>query len=60
LTKKQKIVLLNDAKGDALDACLAAIQTAWAYSQENFGFPDEVDRLEGWMADPSLKFKIKD
>lgn len=60
LTKKQKTLLLNDAKGDVLDACLAATQTAWAYRQENYGFPADVDRLEGWMADPSLKFKVKD
>jgi hypothetical protein len=60
LTKEQKALLVNDAKGDALDVCLAAIQAAWAYRQENCGFPAEVDRLEGWIADPSLRFKVKD
>jgi hypothetical protein len=59
LTQKQKASLINDAKGDVLDACLAAIQTAWACQQENFGVPDDVDGLEGWMADPSLT-KIED
>lgn len=59
LMKKQKMLLLNDSKGDVLDACLAAIQTAWAYRQEHFGFPNGVDRLEGWIADPSLGFEIE-
>jgi hypothetical protein len=54
LTKKQKALLVNDAKGDVLDACLAAIQTAWARRQENYGIPADVDGLEGWIADPSL------
>jgi Protein of unknown function (DUF429) len=54
LTAKQKEMLMNDAKGDTLDAFLAAIQTAWAYRQTNFGFPTNVDGLEGWIADPSV------
>jgi Protein of unknown function (DUF429) len=60
LTKKEKTLLSNDAKGDVLDAFLAAIQTAWACCQENYGFPDDVDGLEGWIADPSLKFKVEE
>jgi hypothetical protein len=55
---KQRKLLIDDAKGDVLDALLAAIQTAWAYSQKDFGFPASVDGLEGWMADPSLFEKI--
>lgn len=55
LSKKQKALLVNDAKGDTLDACFAAIQTAWAYRQENYGTPANVDGLEGWIADPSLQ-----
>jgi hypothetical protein len=55
LTKKQKALLINDAKGDVLDACFAATQTAWAYRQKNYGIPDRINRLEGWIADPSLK-----
>jgi Protein of unknown function (DUF429) len=57
LNTKQKQLLITDAKGDALDAFLAAIQTAWAYQQENFGFPNNVDGLEGWISDPSLKIR---
>jgi hypothetical protein len=60
LTPEQKALLINDAKGDVLDACFAAIQTAWAYCQKNYGFPDDVDRLEGWIADPSLRFEVEE
>jgi hypothetical protein len=59
LTKKQRALLVNDAKGDVLDACLAALQTAWVYCQENYGVPENVDKLEGWIADPSLRSKIE-
>jgi hypothetical protein len=54
LTAKQKKLLIDDVKGDTLDALLAAIQTSWAFWQKDFGFPDEVDGLEGWIADPLL------
>ncbi len=47
--------LLDDATGDALDAVLCAVQAAWAARQENYGVPEGVDRLEGWIADPSLQ-----
>ena len=46
--------LIDDATGDALDAVLCAVQAAWAVGQENYGIPNEVDRLEGWIADPTL------
>jgi hypothetical protein len=59
LSAKQKETFINGAKGDTLDAFLAAIQTAWAYRQKNFGFPGDVDKLEGWMADPSLRLKVE-
>lgn len=54
LYKWQKQLLLEDAKGDTLDALLAAIQTAWAFRQPRYGFPLEVDPLEGWISDPHL------
>ena len=46
--------LIDDATGDALDAVLCAVQAAWAVGQENYGIPNEADRLEGWIADPTL------
>ncbi len=46
--------LLDDATGDALDALLGAVQAAWAAGRENYGIPSTVDRLEGWIADPTL------
>ena len=46
--------LIHDATGDALDAVLCAAQVAWAVQRENYGMPNGVDRLEGWIADPTL------
>lgn len=45
---------INDASGDHLDAVLAAVQGAWAFTKrdQGFGMPKSVDRLEGWIADP--------
>jgi hypothetical protein len=57
LDAKQRTLLIDDAKGDTLDALLAALQTAWAYPQKDFGFPEGVDGLEGWIADSSLQKK---
>ncbi len=51
--------LLDDATGDALDATLCAVQAAWAARQENYGIPDGVDRLEGWIVDPTLKSPLR-
>lgn len=45
-----------DPTGDKLDALLAAIQAAWASTQIHYGIPIDCDRLEGWIADPSLHF----
>ena len=48
--------LVDDPTGDRLDALLCAIQAAWAYTQKdnNYGAPQTLDVLEGWIADPSL------
>ena len=48
--------LADDPSGDELDACLCAIQAAWASDRSNeaFGAPNEPDPLEGWIADPAL------
>jgi hypothetical protein len=48
--------LAEDPTGDQLDALLCAIQAAWAWRERhhNFGLPDEVDKLEGWILDPCL------
>ncbi|MBS0511624.1 MAG: DUF429 domain-containing protein [Proteobacteria bacterium] len=44
--------LVDDASGDHLDATLALVQAATALraGAPNFGLPDEVDNLEGWIA----------
>ena len=44
--------LVDDPGGDHLDALLCGIQAAWAWNQRdnNFGAPDPIDSLEGWIA----------
>jgi hypothetical protein len=49
--------LVSDPTGDRLDSLLCAIQAAWAWSKRDSGFgaPDNIDALEGWIADPALR-----
>ena len=46
----------EDASGDHLDALLCAIQAGWAWNRrhENYGFPPQADRNEGWISEPTL------
>jgi hypothetical protein len=55
LHDKRRYALIDDPKGDWLDAVLCALQAAWAYRQPDrcFGVPPDVDRLEGWIVDPA-------
>lgn len=41
--------LLADARGDALDATLCLLQVAWASQRPNWGWPAQVDPIEGWI-----------
>jgi len=47
---------VTDDSGDCLDSVLCALQAAWAVGRVagDFGIPPDVDRLEGWIADPLL------
>jgi hypothetical protein len=54
LTHAQRDCLVDDAKGDSLDAVLCLMQAAWAERQQQqgakcFGLPVDVDPLEGWI-----------
>jgi uncharacterized protein DUF429 len=51
--------LADDPSGDQLDALICAIQAAWAWTMrdEGYGAPQDVDQLEGWIADPTLNLK---
>ncbi len=53
--------LIQDPTGDRLDAVLAVIQAAWAYTQRarNYGIPTTCDPLEGWIVDPGLYTKYR-
>jgi hypothetical protein len=48
--------LCDDAGGDHLDALLCAVQAAWAWQrrESDYGAPEGLDPLEGWIADPHL------
>jgi hypothetical protein len=51
------LALANDPMGDALDALLAAIQAAWAWTRraDSYARPSALDPLEGWIVDPSVR-----
>lgn len=54
LTHAQRDALVDDAKGDALDAVLCLAQVAWAQRQHAlgdplYGLPPDIDPLEGWI-----------
>lgn len=51
LTHAQRDALVDDARGDALDAVLCLMQAAWAWQQgaPRYGLPATLDPLEGWI-----------
>ncbi len=54
LTHAQRDALVDDAKGDTLDAVLCLLQVAWAQRQHAqgdplYGLPVDLDPLEGWI-----------
>lgn len=48
--------IVNDPGADDLDAFICAVQAAWGWirKSQNYGAPNNVDRLEGWICDPAL------
>ncbi len=54
LTNAQRDALVDDGKGDALDAVLCLLQVAWGVRQfaqgdPLYGMPHNLDPLEGWI-----------
>lgn len=54
LTHAQRDTLVDDAKGDALDAVLCLMQAAWGQHKHvlgdpMYGLPPDMDPLEGWI-----------
>lgn len=47
--------LVGDPSADLLDAVLAAVQAAWAWSRRGagYGIPPDADPAEGWIVDPA-------
>ena len=41
--------MIMDYKGDYLDAAICALQAAEVLKMRNFGFPKNLDTLEGWI-----------
>jgi hypothetical protein len=42
--------LLDDGSGDLIDAAICALQAAHAARLPRYGFPEDLDSLEGWIA----------
>lgn len=42
--------IAEDGSGDLLDAVICALQAAHAHRLPNYGFPERVDPIEGWIA----------
>jgi hypothetical protein len=51
------LYLADDPTGDHLDTLLCCIQAAWAWRHRDHSYeaPDDIDNLEGWIADPLLR-----
>lgn len=54
LTHAQRDALVDDARGDSLDAVLCLMQAAWAQARHEegdalYGLPAGLDPLEGWI-----------
>ncbi|MDM0015973.1 DUF429 domain-containing protein [Variovorax saccharolyticus] len=55
LEDRARALLLDDAKGDHLDAALCLVQAAWAQARSGsagpgYGLPPVIDPIEGWIA----------
>ena len=42
--------MIDDGSGDLIDAAICALQAAHACALPGYGFPAQVDQLEGWIA----------
>lgn len=54
LSHAQRDALVDDARGDSLDAVLCLMQAGWAQTQQTqgapgYGLPLDMDPLEGWI-----------
>ncbi len=51
LSNAQRDTLVDDPKGDLLDAVLCMVQAAWAdqRADQNYGMPSNIDSIEGWI-----------
>ena len=54
LTDPQRAALVDDGSADRLDAVLCLMQAAWAAGRPDYGLPEGVDPLEGWIVSAGL------
>lgn len=56
MTDEDATACVEDYSGDQLDSILCAIQAAWSYGRRaaDYGCPQSVDPLEGWIVDPEI------
>jgi hypothetical protein len=54
LSHAQREALIADPSGDRLDAVLCLMQAAWARNQPAWGFPTDLDPLEGWIVSTAV------
>jgi hypothetical protein len=50
LTDHWRRRLIDDGSGDLMDAAICALQAATAVTLPDYGFPADLDTLEGWIA----------
>ena len=52
MSDEERARCIDDAGADRLDAVLCLVQAAWADQRRvaNFGLPDAIDPVEGWIA----------
>lgn len=56
LSDSMAATIIQDPKGDSLDALLCAVQAAWAYTQRDngYGIAPDCDKDEGCIVDPFM------
>lgn len=50
VSRKLRKTMLDDGSGDWMDAAICALQAAHAARLDRYGFPADLDSLEGWIA----------
>ncbi len=49
VSRKISELALRDGQGDFLDSIICMLQVSSSILKKNFGLPEEIDPLEGWI-----------